>query len=71
MISMDECVIDLESGLMDGRLTESSNREKFRWKDMIEEVERLRRPLTEDEIEKYRESVWVIILVVKSPDCVL
>ena len=57
MISMDECVIDLESGLMDGRLTESSNREKFRWKDMIEEVERLRRPLTEDEIEKYRESV--------------
>lgn len=44
---------DLESVLTDTRLTESSNG-SYRWKDMIEEVERLGRPLTEKEAEKYK-----------------
>ena len=42
-------VIDLESNLTDGRLTEPSNGQRFKWREMIREVERLGRPLTEDE----------------------
>lgn len=44
---------DLESVLTDTRLTESSNG-SYRWKDMIEEVKRLGRPLTEEEVERYK-----------------
>ena len=45
---------DLESNLTDSRLTEPSNGERFRWRDIIEEVERLGRPLTEEEAERYK-----------------
>lgn len=44
---------DLESVLTDTRLTKPSNR-SYRWKDMIEEVKRLGRPLTEEEVERYK-----------------
>lgn len=33
-------VIDLETYLSDGRLTESSNGDRFEWKKMIEAVEK-------------------------------
>lgn len=44
---------DLESVLTDTRLTKPSNG-SYRWKDMIEEVKRLGRPLTEEEVERYK-----------------
>ena len=44
---------DMESNLTDSRLAEPSNG-SYRWKDMIREVERLGRPLTEEEAEKYK-----------------
>lgn len=44
---------DLESVLTDTRLTESSNG-SYKWREMIREVERLGRPLTEEEAEKYK-----------------
>lgn len=47
-------IIDLESHLIDGRLTESSHKEKYEWRKMIEEVEGKGRPLTENELEKFR-----------------
>lgn len=47
-------VIDLESNLNDGRLTEASDGKRFEWRKMIEEVRKLGRPLTKDETEKYR-----------------
>lgn len=39
--------------LTDGRLTEPSDGKHFKWREMIEEVKRLGRPLTETESEKY------------------
>ena len=47
-------VIDLESNLTDGRLTEPSNGQRFKWREMIREAERLGRPLTEDEAKAYK-----------------
>nr|DAU18327.1 MAG TPA: hypothetical protein [Bacteriophage sp.] len=44
---------DLESVLTDTRLTEPSNR-SYKWRDMIEEVKRLGRPLTKEEAERYK-----------------
>ena len=44
---------DLESVLTDTRLTKPSNG-SYRGKDMIEEVKRLGRPLTEEEVERYK-----------------
>lgn len=44
---------DLESVLTDTRLTKPSDG-SYRWKDMIEEVKRLGRPLTEEEAERYK-----------------
>ena len=44
---------DLESVLTDTRLTEPSNG-SYKWHEMIREVERLGRPLTEKEAEKYK-----------------
>lgn len=46
-------VIDLETCLTDSRLTEPSDGKRFRWREMIEEVKRLGRPLTETESEQY------------------
>ncbi len=46
-------IIDLETHLTDGRLTEPSDGKHFKWREMIEEVKRLGRPLTETESEKY------------------
>ena len=48
-------IIDLESHLIDGRLTESSHKGKYEWRKMIEEVEEKGRPLTENELERFRE----------------
>lgn len=47
-------IIDLESHLIDGRLAESSHKEKYEWRKMIEEVEGKGRPLTEKELEKFQ-----------------
>lgn len=44
---------DLESNLTDSRLTEPSNG-SYKWREMIREVERLGRPMTEEEAEKYK-----------------
>lgn len=44
---------DLESVLTDTRLTKPSDG-SYRWKEMIREVERLGRPLTEEETERYK-----------------
>lgn len=53
-MQMSNDIIDLESDFTDSRLTEPSNRQRFKWREIIREVEQLGRPLTEDEIEKYR-----------------
>ena len=47
-------VSDMETDLTDSRLTEPSNGQRYRWRDMIREVERLGRPLTEDESKAYK-----------------
>lgn len=47
-------VIDLESNLTDSRLTEPSNGQRFKWREMIREAERLGRPLTENETKAYK-----------------
>lgn len=47
-------VIDLETYLSDGRLTESSNGDRFEWKKMIEAVEKKGQPLTEEELERFK-----------------
>lgn len=47
-------VIDLETHLSDGRLTEPSNGNRFEWRKMIEEVKKKGRPLTEEEAENFR-----------------
>ncbi len=44
---------DMETDITDSRLTESSN-ERYRWRDMIEEVEKLGRPLTDEEAKAYK-----------------
>lgn len=47
-------IIDLESHLINGRLTESSHKEKYEWRKMIEEIEGKGRPLTENELERFQ-----------------
>lgn len=37
-----------------GRLTEPSNGKRFEWREMIEEVKKLGRPLKEEETKKFR-----------------
>lgn len=46
--------VDLERFVTDGRLTEPSDGKRFEWRNMIDEVKKLGRPLTEDEAEKFR-----------------
>ena len=53
MLAPTSYIPDLESVLTDTRLTESSNG-SYKWREMIREVERLGRPLTEEEAEKYK-----------------
>ena len=40
---------DIERFITDGRLTEPSNGKRFEWREMIEEVKKLGRPLKEEE----------------------
>lgn len=40
---------DIERFITDGRLTELSNGKRFEWREMIEEVKKLGRPLKEEE----------------------
>lgn len=47
-------VVDLERFVKDGRLTEPSDGKRFEWKKMIEEVKRLGRPLTDQELEQFK-----------------
>ena len=47
-------VVDLERFVTDGRLTEPSNGKRFEWREMIEEVKKLGRPLKEEETKKFR-----------------
>ena len=49
-----EKIVDIERIIPDGRLTEPSDGKRFKWREMIEEVKRLERPLTKDETEKFR-----------------
>ena len=43
---------DIERFITDGRLT--SNGKRFEWREMIEEVKKLGRPLKEEETKKFR-----------------
>ena len=43
-----------EENITDGRLTEPSNGKRFEWREMIEEVKKLGRPLKEEETKKFR-----------------
>ena len=45
---------DIERFITDGRLTEPSNGKRFEWREMIEEVKKLGRPLKEEETKKFR-----------------
>lgn len=45
---------DIERFITDGRLTELSNGKRFEWREMIEEVKKLGRPLKEEETKKFR-----------------
>ena len=47
---------DIERFITDGRLTEPSNGKRFEWREMIEEVKKLGRPLKEEETKKFRNS---------------
>lgn len=45
---------ELEDYATDGRLTEPSDGNRYEWRKMIEEVKRLGRPLTEEEVKKFQ-----------------
>lgn len=45
---------DINYLIKDGRLTEPSDGKRYEWRKLIEEVERIGRPLTEQEMEQYR-----------------
>lgn len=47
-------IIDLETCLLDGRLTEPANNDRFEWRKMIEEVKKKGRPLTEEESDFFK-----------------
>lgn len=44
----------IEQYAKDGRLTEPTNGNRYEWRQMIDSVKRLGRPLTEKEAEQYR-----------------
>ena len=44
---------DIAEYATDGRLTEKSDGRRYQWRKMIDESERLGRPLTEEESEKF------------------
>ena len=44
---------DIADYALDGRLTEKSDGRRYQWRKMIDESERLGRPLTEEEAEQY------------------
>ena len=46
-------VFNIEKHTKDGRLTEPSDRKRYRWREMIDESKRLGRPLTEVEAERF------------------
>lgn len=47
-------MVDLEQYVKDGRLTEPSDGKIFAYREMIERIEQLGRPLTDKEAEAYR-----------------
>lgn len=47
---------DIAEYAKDGRLTEPSAGKHFEWREMIDAVEILGRPLMEEEAEKYRKN---------------
>ena len=46
--------LDLEKYAKDGRLTEPSDGKRYEWREMIDCVKKLGRPLTDMEAEKFR-----------------
>ncbi len=46
-------VIDIEKFAKDGRLTEPSDRKRYRWCEMINESKAIGRPLTKAEVERF------------------
>lgn len=46
-------VVNLEQYLHDGRLTEPSDGKRYAWRDMIEQVKSLGRPLSNGEIKRF------------------
>lgn len=47
-------MVDLESFVKDGRLTDPSDGKRFEWRKMIDEVKKIGRPLTDEETEQFR-----------------
>ncbi len=45
---------DIADYAKDGRLTESSDGQRYEWRKMIDAVKALGRPLTDKEAEQYR-----------------
>lgn len=45
---------DIADYAKDGRLSEPSDGKRYEWRKLIETVERIGRPLTEQEMEQYR-----------------
>lgn len=46
-------IVNLEQHLTDGRLTEPSDGERYAWRDMIEQVKSLGRPLSNEELKRF------------------
>lgn len=46
-------VVDIAEVATDGRLTEPSDGRRYQWRQIIDESERLGRPLTEEEMEAF------------------
>lgn len=51
---IDNTQKDISYYAKDGRLTAESDGKRYEWRKMIEAVNKLGRPLTEIEMEKYR-----------------
>lgn len=46
--------VDITDYAKDGRLTEPSDGKRYEWRQMIDAVKKLGRPLTDEEAEQYR-----------------
>ena len=54
MTKQNKWSVDISEYPSDGRLTEKSDGRRYQWRKMIDEAERLGRPLTEEEAEAYQ-----------------